>query len=78
LSMGEHCGALCETVERAPHSSEIVSVSAREEVDQWALGVGARARAVSEFGPHGASSRDGPDRIAIGPNRVLIFLLFIF
>jgi hypothetical protein len=36
------------------------------------------ARAVGEFGPRGASSGDGPDRIAVSPNRVLIFLLFIF
>jgi hypothetical protein len=38
------CGAGCETIEWAPHSSEIVRAGTREEADQWALGVGARAR----------------------------------
>jgi hypothetical protein len=36
------------------------------------------ARAVGELGPRAVSCGVGPNRIAAGPNRVLVFFLFIF
>ena len=35
-------------------------------------------RAVEEAWPRGEKTLDGPNRLATGPSRVLIFFLFIF